>query len=132
MTYRRIAALTSAPAAMHDELQEELIDRYGPLPPELLNLFKIVSLKADLASLRINKLERGKDSLVYSFMADTPLRPELLLTYLQQQPKKRRTQAKLTPDGRLVITGQPSTGDDLFASIGSTIGELRRMSVDAV
>ena len=132
MTYRRIAALTSAPAAVHDELREELIDRYGPLPPELLNLFKIVSLKADLASLRINKLERGKDSLVYSFMADTPLRPELLLTYLQRQPKKRRVQAKLTPDGRLVVTGQPVAGDDLFASIGSTIGELRKMSDDAV
>ena len=128
MTYRRIAALTSAPAAMHDELREELIDRYGSLPHELLNLFRIVSLKADLAALRISKLERGKDSLVYSFMADTPLQPELLLTFLQQQPKKRRPQAKLTPDGRLVITGQPISGDDLFASISMTIGELRRMT----
>ncbi|WP_338084559.1 transcription-repair coupling factor [Desulfoprunum benzoelyticum] len=130
MTYRRIAALTSAPAASHDELQEELIDRYGPLPQELRNLFRIVSLKADLAALRINKLERGNDSLVYSFMADTPLQPERLLSYLQRQPKKRRVQAKLTPDGRLVVTGQPVAGDDLFETIGSTVIELRRMSDD--
>ncbi len=132
MTYRRIATLSSSPPAMHDELREELIDRYGSLPQELLNLFKIVSLKADLAALRITKLERGKDSLVYSFMEDTPLRPELLLTYLQHQPKKRRIQAKLTPDGRLVVTGQPLTGDDLFESISTTIGDLRRMSDAAV
>jgi transcription-repair coupling factor (superfamily II helicase) len=59
MTYRRIATLSSSPPAMHDELREELIDRYGSLPQELLNLFKIVSLKADLAALRITKLERG-------------------------------------------------------------------------
>jgi hypothetical protein len=65
-------------------------------------------------------------------MEDTPLRPELLLTYLQHQPKKRRIQAKLTPDGRLVVTGQPLTGDDLFESISTTIGDLRRMSDAAV
>jgi len=38
----------------------------------------------------------------------------------------------LTPDGRLVVTGQPLTGDDLFESISTTIGDLRRMSDAAV
>ena len=63
--------------------------------------------EGDLAALRISKLEKGRDSLVFSFMADTPLQPELLLASLQRQPEKAAgPQAKLTPDGRLVVTGQ--------------------------
>ncbi len=128
ITYRRIAALASSSPAMQDELQAELVDRYGPLPHETVNLFRIVSLKGDLAALRISKLEKGRDTLVYSFMADTPLRPERLLASLQAPSKRRPApQAKLTPDGRLVVPGRFTTEEELFASIGKTLTDLRNM-----
>ncbi len=128
ITYRRIAALASSSPAMQEELQAELVDRYGPLPHETVNLFRIVSLKGDLAALRISKLEKGRDTLVYSFMADTPLRPERLLASLQVLAKRRPAeQARLTPDGRLVIPGRFTTEEELFASIGKTLTNLRHM-----
>ena len=128
VTYRRIAALSTSAAAMQDELRDELVDRYGPLPPETVNLLHIVSIKRDLAALRISKLEKGKDSLVYSFMEDTPLSPEMLLRSLQTPARKRPAQAaKLTPDGRLVVSCRATTIEELFRAITQTITELRNM-----
>jgi transcription-repair coupling factor (superfamily II helicase) len=128
IAYRRISALATSPPAMRDELQDELVDRYGPLPHETINLFKIVSLKGDLVALRIGKLEKGRTALVYSFLADTPLRPELLLDFLQKQPKKRQAEhAKLTPDGRLVVPLETAGDEGLFESINKTMTTLRNM-----
>ncbi|MDP3480698.1 MAG: transcription-repair coupling factor [Desulfoprunum sp.] len=128
MTYRRIAALSTSDAAMQDELRDELVDRYGPLPRETVNLLQIVCIKKELMALRISKLEKGKDNLVYSFMADTPLRPEMLLRYLQTPTRKRPAEsAKLTPDGRLIVPGRFATGEDLFEAVTKTISDLRIM-----
>ncbi len=75
ITYRRMAALATSPPEMQTDLQDELIDRYGTLPVETVTLFRIISLKKDLAALRISKLEQGRDSLVFTFLDDTPLTP---------------------------------------------------------
>jgi transcription-repair coupling factor (superfamily II helicase) len=131
ITYRRIAALTSSSPEMHDDLRDELIDRYGPLPLETVNLFRVVALKTGLMALRINKLERGTDSLVFSFMTDTPLSPEMLLDYLQKPATGKKTvRAKLTPDGRLVVSGLSLTGDGLFEAIVRVLSDLREMCDD--
>ncbi len=126
MTYRRIAALSTSDLALQDELRDELVDRYGPLPPETVNLLHIISIKKELIALRISKLEKGKESLVFSFTADTPLRPEMLLSYLQVPAKKRPTEVtKLTPDGRLIVPGRFATSEGLFGAITRIISDLR-------
>lgn len=128
MSYRRIAALTTSTPEMHDELRDELVDRYGPLPQETTNLFRIVALKSDLAALRISKLERGGDNLVFSLLEDTPLQPELLLDYIQKPRTKKSTiQTKLTPDGRLVVSGLTLSGEGLFDSIRKILTDLQGM-----
>ena len=40
ITYRRMAALSTSPPEMQTDLQEELVDRYGPLPLETLYPFQ--------------------------------------------------------------------------------------------
>ncbi|KAB2891830.1 MAG: transcription-repair coupling factor [Desulfobulbaceae bacterium] len=128
ITYRRIAALTSSSPEMHGELRDELIDRYGPLPQETVNLFRVVALKTDLIALRIHKLERGTDSLVFSFSEDTPLSPDKLLEYLNKLPTgKKSVRAKLTPDGRLVVNGLSLAADSLFEAITRILNDLREM-----
>lgn len=128
ITYRRIAALTSGDDTMYDDLQEELTDRYGPLPKETKNLFQIVLLKKSLTLLRINKLDKGPDTLVFSFMDDTPITPQKILQFLQNQPQKNsRTQMKLTPDGRLVVKATINTTEKLFSVAATTVSELRNL-----
>ncbi len=128
ITYRRMAALATSPLELQLDLQEELVDRYGPLPVETVTLFRVISLKRDLASLRISKLEQGRDSLVFSFLEDTPLSPEMLMHYLQKNSnKKNRIAPKLTPDSRLVINGRLSSIEHIFDTITATLDELTNL-----
>ena len=125
LTYRRMAALSSGPVEQCEDLQAELADRYGPLPHETVTLFRIIALKRQLAALRIAKLEQGKDSLVFTFQNDTPLSPEMMFAFLRRHSgAKGKTQAKFTPDGRLVVTGQFRSPEDLFVTVTATLDEL--------
>jgi transcription-repair coupling factor (superfamily II helicase) len=124
--YRRIAGLSHSDESAYADLLEELTDRYGPQPQEVDNLFKIVAIKKRLIPLRVNKLERGQDSLVFSFMPDTPVRPERLLTYLQSQ----KSGSRLTPDGRLVCNTKVDAIPDMCNVIQSITTDLLRFTTD--
>jgi len=128
ITYRRIAALTTTSPAMFEDLKDELTDRYGNLPPETLNLFHIVALKKELAAMRIHKLEKGIDTLVFHFSDDTPLSPEMLMGYLQRPSGKRKeAPPKLTPGGRLIISRKMTSTDQTFAAVSSTLIDLTNL-----
>ncbi len=128
VTYRRIAALSHGTASEHADLQNELEDRYGSLPQETQNLFQVVALKRRLKKLRIHKLEKGQDNLVASFQPDTPVTPEKLLNFLQSKTNsKRKTPARLTPDGRLVIKAAMPTTDTVFNVADDLISTLEKM-----
>ncbi len=121
IAYRRISALSKLDEMRTLDLQDELIDRYGSLPGETTNLFHIVAIKRYLLKLRINKLERGKDSIVLTFLDDTPLTPQHLFLYLQAQTRKKN-EARFTPDGRLIIPLGKT--DNLFKSITIILQDL--------
>jgi transcription-repair coupling factor (superfamily II helicase) len=128
ITYRRMATLTISPPEMQTDLQEELVDRYGPLPVETVTLFRVISLKNDLAALRISKLEQGRDSLVFTFLDDTPLSPEMLMRYLQNNSgRKNKVAPKLTPDSRLVVSGRLSSIEHIFDTITATLDEFTKL-----
>lgn len=120
--YRRISALVFATQEQLEELQDEMIDRYGPLPKETLDLFAIIRIKKRLARLGISRLEQGKNSLVFTFVDNPPLTPEMLLAFLAQyQPAKGCKKPKITPDGRLVLYQNLEAKDDLFQSISGVM-----------
>jgi transcription-repair coupling factor (superfamily II helicase) len=124
--YRRLSVAGSASVRELAELEEELVDRYGPLPPEGRTLLAIISLKQRLRALGINKLEQGPDCLIFSFLPATPVEPGRILSLIQQKPeKKNRGQSiRLTPDQRLVV---PLSGhEDLFVKIAALLDVLSR------
>jgi transcription-repair coupling factor (superfamily II helicase) len=125
VAYRRISSLSDTTPQLYDDLMEELADRYGQLPEETSNLFKIVALKKELAPLGISKLEKGKDTLVFSFTEQTPLDPEKLLSYLTRGSKKRKAAPKrLTPDGRLIVPVRLDSTAGLFKVLQRILSEL--------
>jgi transcription-repair coupling factor (superfamily II helicase) len=107
-----------------DDLRDELIDRYGPLPPEAANLVTILALKQRLRSLGIIKLEQGPNALVYSFVPVPSFDPSRIVGLLQQKPERKSLSAtvRLTPDQRLVVPLPPR--DNVFARIQSTLAAL--------
>ena len=149
IAYRRISALSTADDAEHADLGEELVDRYGPLPGETFNLLQVVRLKKEMAALKISKLEKGKDSLVFSFLQTTPIDPARLLQYIQTKnaadtfsharqtgkkksmiparPQPETARACLTPDGRLLIPVKVNSADDLFTAIRKVLADLTQL-----
>ena len=83
-----------------------------------------MAIKKELASLRISKLERGPDNLVFTFMPDTPVKPELLTAYLQT----KKNAPRLTPDGKLVVRIAAETMEVIRSAITGTVAELSRLT----
>jgi len=121
--YRRIAALTANDGAIAEDLKDELADRYGSLPDEVQNLFDVVAIKKALIPLRINKLERGPKNLVFSFMADTPVKPELLLPRLN----RGRSTQRLTPDVRLIVPVDVKSAS-LYTNVSTILNDLSQLT----
>ncbi len=123
--YRRIAVAGNSTEEELVDLQEELVDRYGPLPREAQTLLVIIALKQQLRNLGINKLEQGPDALIFSFIPNAPVEPQRLLNLIQQKSDKKRLvkPIRLTPDQRLVVP--INSHDELFARIQAILQTLK-------
>jgi len=97
IAYRRITCLETDEEL--SDLQEELTDRYGPLPPETRNLFAIIAIKARLRNLGITRLEQAPAAIILSFHEHTPVEPERILRLLRKFPDTMR----FTPDSRFIF-----------------------------
>lgn len=97
IAYRRITSLDSEEGLI--DLQNELEDRYGKLPDEAVNLFRVVELKLDMRRLKITKLEQGPSTLVFSFHENTPVAPQTILELM----KRHKDKTRFTPDAKLIL-----------------------------
>jgi transcription-repair coupling factor (superfamily II helicase) len=83
--YKRIA---SAPdAAALDELQVEMIDRFGLLPDALKTLFQVTLLRQLARTLGIQKIEAHAEGGRLRFGEHPNLDPSRILELIQTQPK---------------------------------------------
>jgi transcription-repair coupling factor (superfamily II helicase) len=96
--YRRLNELESAEEI--DPFAAEMIDRFGPLPPETANLLKVIEIKLNCRIASVAKLDVGAKGALVSFHNDSF--PDLpgLLAYVE----RLKGTAKLRPDSKLVIT----------------------------
>ena len=83
--YKRMASCNDQ--AQLDELQVEMIDRFGLLPPAAKSLFRIAELKLRAAPLGVRKIEAGPKGGRIHFASDTPVDPLAVIRLIQQQPK---------------------------------------------
>ena len=95
--YRRLSDRLSP--EMVQELEEELLDRFGPLPPEGRNLLEVVRAKQQLRRLGIKRLDLRDSFAVLQFARPERLRLERLLVLLKKNPETFR----LTPDQALRV-----------------------------
>jgi transcription-repair coupling factor (superfamily II helicase) len=83
--YKRIAA-----AANDDELRElqvEMIDRFGLLPPQVGNLFQVSRLRLRAQQLGIRAIEVGPQGGSIDFKENTRVNPLTLVKMVQSEPK---------------------------------------------
>jgi transcription-repair coupling factor (superfamily II helicase) len=97
IAYRKIAAITDDTQLA--DLEEELQDRYGPLPGETQNLFEVITIKIKMRKNMITKLEQGRDMLVFSFHEKTGIPPQKILDLVNRSKNRIR----FSPDARLMV-----------------------------
>ncbi len=86
--YKRIAA-----APTNDELRElqvEMIDRFGLLPPPAKNLFRLATIKLAAKALGLRKIDIGPGGGSVTFEKDTTVDPVTLMRYVQQNARTHR------------------------------------------
>ena len=88
MLYKRISSATNRDDL--DDLQVEMIDRFGLLPQPAKNLIRQTMLKLRAEHLGIAKIDAGPAGGRIEFNADTPVDPMCLIEMIQQQPRQFR------------------------------------------
>jgi transcription-repair coupling factor (superfamily II helicase) len=83
--YKRIASCKTKQAL--DEVQVELIDRFGLLPQATKNLVHIAKLKLKAQKIGIARIEVGPAGGSFEFGSDTLVNPMFIISLIQQQPK---------------------------------------------
>ncbi|MEQ9005303.1 MAG: transcription-repair coupling factor, partial [Pseudomonadales bacterium] len=96
--YKRIASAGSQDEL--DDLQAEIVDRFGPAPDSLRKLLKVTGVKLGMQSLGIRKLDLGAQGGRLEFAADTRVDPLTVVRLVQTQTATYRldgaTQLRVT------------------------------------
>jgi transcription-repair coupling factor (superfamily II helicase) len=113
-TYKRLAS-ASHESALAD-LEEELQDRFGPLPEEASHLLSLLRLKLLLRKLGIKQLDSVNGELVLTFAEN----PEIDLARLTRLIAAETKSLRLTPECRLYFKGHSP-------NVAESIAELKKL-----
>jgi transcription-repair coupling factor (superfamily II helicase) len=115
--YKRISSLATPQA--RTELEAELTDRYGPIPPSVSNLLSYGLLKSAAEQLLVQSIERKAEDIWMRFHEQTPLEPGRITTFV-----RRRREASLRPDGVLRFRLR-NLGENTLQEIQKVLQELQ-------
>jgi len=115
--YKRISSLATPEA--RSELEVELNDRFGPIPPAVSNLLSYGLLKSAAEQLLLVSIERKADDVWMRFHEQTPLEPQTITTFV-----RRRRDASLRPDGVLRFRLR-SGGENTLQEVQNVLQELQ-------
>ena len=82
--YNRIASASDEPALR--DLQVEMIDRFGLLPPQTKHLFQVAELRQKARGIGVSRIDFSETGGRIEFAKDTRANPVALLELIQQQP----------------------------------------------
>ena len=122
--YRRIGGLASD--AETEAMAAELVDRFGPLPPEVENLLQVMALKRACREAEVEKLEAGPKGMVLTFRGNAFRNPAGLVSWLSGKGGL----VKLRPDHKLAIVREM----DVAARVRmarDVLGNLTRIAAQA-
>jgi transcription-repair coupling factor (superfamily II helicase) len=116
--YKRIANAVSSQEL--DELQIELIDRFGLLPPPLKTLFAITSLKLVAQSLGIVKIQASAEGGNLRFGERSKVDPTRLIALIEKEPQRY----KLDGPFKLKLTWKLGAPEQRLAAIEKLLAKL--------
>ncbi|HEY8578994.1 MAG TPA: TRCF domain-containing protein, partial [Beijerinckiaceae bacterium] len=104
--YRRLSTLETDEEI--ESFAAELVDRFGPSPPEVGQLLKLVSLKALCRKAHVEKVDAGPKGVIVAFRDNAFANPAGLVRYVSEQGPR----AKVRPDMRIVFIRDFADADE--------------------
>ncbi|WP_395671554.1 transcription-repair coupling factor [Phenylobacterium sp.] len=120
--YRRLSDAEKADE--REALAAELIDRFGPLPPEAGQLLKVVGIKGMCREANVAKIDVGPKGAVVSFRGDEFPNPLGLVQFVG----KNQVAWKLRPDHKVVVKGEWETPEQRLGAAEKVLSELSRLA----
>ncbi len=119
MLYKRIASVTQREEL--NDLQAEIIDRFGLLPEAGKVLFRVTELKLLASALGIHKIEAGPKGARVEFEKKPNLDPACIIQLLQSAPKLYR----LDGPNRIRIVRDMPDEDSRISDVRTLLDALR-------
>ncbi len=120
--YRRLSAAERPED--REALAAELIDRFGPLPPEADQLLKVVGIKGLCRQAGVSKIDVGPKGVVVAFRGDAFANPMGLVKLVQNRP----AEWKVRPDHKVLVKGEFETPDARLAAAERIVGQLAKVA----
>jgi len=120
--YRRLS--DAEKAQDREALAAELIDRFGPLPPEADQLLKVVAIKGLCREANVAKIDVGPKGAVVSFRNDEFKNGLALVQFVQ----KNQVAWRIRPDHRVVVKGEWETPEQRLNAAERVLTELAKLA----
>jgi transcription-repair coupling factor (superfamily II helicase) len=91
--YKRLAAAPDNAAI--DALTEEIVDRFGPLPPPATNLLRVARLKLMARAIGIRRLDLGREGGYALFEESNQVDPKAVIRLVQHPDRDYRLEGPL-------------------------------------
>ncbi len=120
--YRRLS--DAERSTDREALAAELIDRFGPLPPEAAQLLKVVAIKGLCREANVAKIDVGPKGAVVTFRGDEFKNGLGLVQFVQ----KNQVAWRIRPDQKVVVKGEWETPAQRLKAAERVLGELARLA----
>ena len=120
--YRRLSNLVDRGEI--EGFAAELIDRFGPLPPEVENLLQIMAIKRLCKEAGVEKVDAGPKGAVLAFRGNAFANPARLVDLIQ----KSAGTMKVRPDHKLVLLGDLEDRKTRVSQVTRLLGRLAELA----
>ncbi len=120
--YRRLS--DAEKSGDREALAAEMIDRFGPLPPEAGQLLKVVAIKGLCREANVAKIDVGPKGAVVTFRGDEFKNPMGLVAFVQ----KNQVAWRIRPDHKVVVKGEWETPEQRLGAAERVLTELAKLA----
>jgi transcription-repair coupling factor (superfamily II helicase) len=119
--YRRLSGLSDETEI--EAMGAEVVDRFGPPPPEVDLLLKLVRIKALCRASHVEKLDAGAKGMTIAFRDNSFANPAGLVKWVTGHPE-----ARVRPDMRIVVSGDFERLSDRLDGALKTMREVAKIA----
>ena len=119
--YKRIGEIKDRAGLL--DMREELVDRFGKLPPEVDNLLKTVEIKQLAVLANVEKIDAGSKGILLSFHNNVFKAPDKLINWVSRQFGV----IKIRPDQKLFVERDLQSYAVRVETIKTYVGKLVEM-----